>query len=111
MPIYKVTDQEGGVATLVDATSKSAALRHVAGERFAVDTIQSPTEVARLMTAGVKFATAADDGEPGGEGEGGNAGDPPAGEQRSGEQAPEPDPQAARDPAAKGKGQKGGEAS
>lgn len=64
MPLYKVTDTEapkGTKARLVEATSKAAALRHVAGTRYEVATMESPVEVGQLMRDGVTMETA---GEP-----------------------------------------------
>lgn len=53
--IYKVTHQGG--AHLVQAISQAQALRHVAGNLFAVE-VAKPIDVAQLMSAGAKLEIA-----------------------------------------------------
>lgn len=58
MPIYKVTE-DGQPDRLIDASSSSAAIRHAAQQRFKATTIKNPSDIARLMSAGTKLETAA----------------------------------------------------
>ena len=53
MALYAVRNKTTGKIRLVDAPINSAALRHIAGDEFAV-TIPKPREVAKLVADGVK---------------------------------------------------------
>jgi hypothetical protein len=58
MPIYKITE-DGKPDRLIDASSSNAAIRHAAQQRFKATTIKNPSDIARLMSAGVPLETAA----------------------------------------------------
>ena len=53
MALYAVRNKASGNIRLVDALTNSAALRHVAGDEYAV-TIPKSREVAKLVADGVK---------------------------------------------------------
>lgn len=58
MALYKVTEAvEGAKPRLVEANSAAAALRHVATDKYTVETMANPTEIAHLMAGGVTLET------------------------------------------------------
>lgn len=63
MPLYEITTAGEEAKRLVDATSSSQAIRHCAKGRYTARTIQKPTDVAALMSAGVAVEKAAEDAE------------------------------------------------
>ena len=66
MALYAVRNKATDKIRLVDAPTNSAALRHVAGDEFAV-TIPKPREVAKLVADGVKvedYGAEPEAGEP-----------------------------------------------
>jgi hypothetical protein len=60
LPLYRIETKVGECEEavkprLVEAKSELAALKHVASERFAIETISKPADVAAMMAAEVKL--------------------------------------------------------
>lgn len=58
MPLYEITTDGEEAKRLVDAESSAQAIRHCAAGKFTARTIQKPTEIATLMSGGVKLEKA-----------------------------------------------------
>lgn len=63
MALYAVRNKASGNIRLVDADNQAQALRHVAGDEYAV-TIPKSREVAKLVADGVKVEDYGADPEP-----------------------------------------------
>lgn len=61
MPLYEITTKDEEAKRLVEADSAAQAVRHCANGMFSPRTVTKPTEIAQLMSAGVKLETASDE--------------------------------------------------
>lgn len=61
MPLYEISTKGEDAKRLVQADSAAQAVRHCAQGMFAARTVSKPTDIAQLMSNGVKLETAGEE--------------------------------------------------